>query len=77
MTDLVEKELELFVTELMRHLSPQALQQLARETQFVQRQSKFGAKECIKLCVWLRKKMATASLVELCSALEASSGVTI
>jgi hypothetical protein len=73
----VSNELTLYSQELQRYLSPQALQQLARKVGFVQRMSKFKAKDLIALCVWLSQKVASTSLTQLCSSLESSTGVLI
>ncbi|MFC0273972.1 IS4 family transposase [Metabacillus herbersteinensis] len=73
----VSDELALFSQELQRSLSPQALQQLAKKVGFVQRTSKYQAKDLIALCVWLSQKVASTSLTQLCSSLESSTGVLI
>jgi len=57
-------ELELFSKELQRYMSPGALEQLAREIGFVQRKSKYRAKDLVALCVWLSEDIASASLAE-------------
>lgn len=51
------------------------LQQLAKEVGFVQRKSKYQAQELIALCVWLSQQVASTPLAQLCSHLEASTGV--
>ncbi|KZD44233.1 Mobile element protein [Bacillus cereus] len=38
----IQDEFHLFAEELQRHLSPDTLQQLAQETGFVKRKSKYG-----------------------------------
>lgn len=58
-------------------LSPNALQNLARDVGFVQRLSKYQAKDLIALCVWMSQKVATTSLTQLSSCLEASTEVLI
>ncbi|MGM0878620.1 MAG: IS4 family transposase, partial [Bacillota bacterium] len=73
----VSGALTLFSQELQRSLSPQALQQLAKKVGFVQRTSKYQAKDLIALCVWLSQKVASTSLTQLCSSLESSTGVLI
>ncbi|KIL72972.1 IS4 family transposase [Bacillus badius] len=73
----VSNEITLFSHELQRSLSPQSLQQLARKVGFVQRMSKYQAKDLIALCVWLSQKVASTSLTQLCSSLESSTGVLI
>ncbi|WP_408008094.1 IS4 family transposase [Pseudalkalibacillus sp. A8] len=74
---MVSDELTLFSQELQRSLSPQALQQLAKKVGFVQRTSRYQAKDLIALCVWLSQKVASTSLTQLCSCLESSTGVLI
>ncbi|UOQ91472.1 IS4 family transposase [Halobacillus shinanisalinarum] len=71
----ISDELTLFSQELQRSLSPKVLQQLAKEVGFVQRTSKYQAKDLIALCVWLSQKVASTSLAQLCSCLESSTGV--
>lgn len=73
----ISDELTLFSQELQRSLSPQALQDLAKKVGFVQRTSKYQAKDLIALCVWLSQKVASTSLTQLCSCLESSTGVLI
>ena len=51
------------------------LQEIAKQVGFVQRSSKFQANELIALCVWLSQEVASTSLTQLCSRLEASTGV--
>ncbi|CCW04316.1 Mobile element protein [Bacillus sp. GeD10] len=73
----ISDELQLFAQEIQRFLSPNALQNLARDVGFVQRMSKYKAKDLIALCVWMSKKVATTSLTQLSSCLEASTEVLI
>lgn len=47
----ISDELELFSKELQRHMSPHALEKLAREIGFVQRRSKYRAQDLVALCV--------------------------
>jgi hypothetical protein len=42
---------------------------------FVQRSSKYQAKDLVALCVWLSQKVANTSLTQLCCCLESSTGV--
>ncbi len=63
--------------ELQRHMSPHTLELLAKEKGFVQRKSKYQAQELVALCVWLSQQVASTSLTQLCSCLEASTGVLI
>lgn len=71
----VSDEMNLFSQELQNYLSPSSLQQLAKEVGFVQRTSKYQAQELIALCVWLSQQVASTLLTQLCSRLEASTGV--
>ncbi|GAB6485738.1 MULTISPECIES: IS4 family transposase [Bacillus cereus group] len=73
----VSDELQLFAQEIQRFLSPNTLRDLARDVGFVQRTSKYQAKDLIALCVWLSQSVAKTSLTQLCSCLEASTEVLI
>ncbi|MDA1532235.1 MULTISPECIES: IS4 family transposase [unclassified Bacillus cereus group] len=73
----VYDELQLFAQEIQRFLSPNALQDVARDVGFVQRLSKYQAKDLIALCVWMSQKVATTSLTQLSSCLESSTEVLI
>ena len=75
MNTLPSEELALFSQELQRLLSPIVLQDIAKQVSFVQRSSKYQANELMALCVWLSQEVAHASLTQLCSQLEASTGV--
>lgn len=46
-------EFQPIAEELQRHMSPHALEHLAKEKGFVQRKSKYQAQELVALCVWL------------------------
>ncbi|MED0709799.1 IS4 family transposase, partial [Aneurinibacillus aneurinilyticus] len=75
MTASISQELRLFAEELQHSLSLSTLQQVAREVGFVQRESKYRAQDLAALCVWLSQSVAQTSLTQLCSCLEASTGV--
>ncbi len=75
MNPIISSELTLFAKELQRFLSPLVLQETAKQMGFVQRSSKYQAAELIALCVWLSQEVARTSLTQLCSRLEASTGV--
>ncbi|MED3486341.1 MULTISPECIES: IS4 family transposase [Bacillus] len=70
-------ELQPIAEELQRYMSPDVLEHLAKEKGFVQRKSKYQAKELVALCVWLSQQVASTSLTQLCSYLEVSTGVLI
>ncbi|MBJ8055812.1 IS4 family transposase [Bacillus cereus] len=73
----VSDELQLFAQEIQSLLSPNTLQNLARDVGFVQRTSKYRAQDLIALCVWISQSVAKNSLTQLCSCLEASTEVLI
>ncbi|MGH0512251.1 IS4 family transposase, partial [Bacillus cereus] len=73
----VSDELQLFAQEIQSFLSPNFLRDLARDVGFVQRTSKYQAKDLVALCVWMNQNVATTSLTQLSSCLEASTEVLI
>ncbi|AIK39350.1 transposase DDE domain protein [Bacillus pseudomycoides] len=73
----VSNKLQLFAQEIQSLLSPNTLQNLARDVGFVQRTSKYRAQDLIALCVWISQSVAKTSLTQLCSCLEASTEVLI
>ncbi|PFL45319.1 IS4 family transposase [Bacillus cereus] len=73
----VSDELQLFAQEIQRFLSPNILLDFARDVVFVQRTSKYQAKDLVALCVWMSQNVATTSLTQLSSCLEASTEVLI
>ncbi|MCP9280598.1 IS4 family transposase [Bacillus wiedmannii] len=73
----VSDELQLFAQEIQSLLSPNTLQNLARDVGFVQRTSKYRAQDLTALCVWISQSVAKNSLTQLCSCLEASTEVLI
>ncbi|MGK9483678.1 IS4 family transposase [Bacillus cereus group sp. MYBK29-1] len=73
----VSDELQLFAQEIQSLLSLNTLQNLARDVGFVQRTSKYQAKDLVALCVWMSQNVAKTSLTQLCSCLEASTEVLI
>ncbi|MFE7377964.1 IS4 family transposase [Bacillus cereus] len=73
----VSDELQLFAQEIQSFLSPNTLRNLARDVGFVQRTSKYQAKDLIALCVWVSQNVAMTSLTQLSSCLEASTAVLI
>ncbi len=69
MTLSIQVEFHLFAEELQRYLSPSILQQLAQETGFVKRKSKYGARDLAALCIWISQHVASDFLTRLCSQL--------
>ncbi len=77
MNRILSNELNLFAQELRACLSPTVLQNIAKRVDFVKRKSKYQANELIALCVWLSQEVGSTSLPQLCSRLEASTGVSM
>lgn len=75
MNQILSNELNLFAQELRACLSPAVLKDIAKRVGFVKRASKYQANELIALCVWLSQEIGSTSLTQLCSRLEASTGV--
>ncbi|EJR45103.1 hypothetical protein IIM_05065 [Bacillus cereus VD107] len=73
----VSDELQLFAQEIQSFLSPNTLRALARDVGFVQRTSKYQAKDLVALCIWVSQNVAMTSLAQLSSCLEASTDVLI
>ncbi|MED2693933.1 IS4 family transposase, partial [Bacillus toyonensis] len=73
----VSDELQPFAQEIQSLLSPNTLRDLARDVGFVQRSSKYQAKDLVALCVWVSQNIAMTSLAQLSSCLEASTAVLI
>ena len=75
MNRILSHELYLFAQKLRDCLSPAVLQDIAKRVGFVKRKSKYQANELIALCIWLSQEVGSTSLSQLCSRLEASTGV--
>jgi hypothetical protein len=70
-----KEELHMFSQVLQNYLSPTEVEQLARATEFVRRTSKYRGQDLVTLCVWLSHNLASTSLTQLCSELEAATGI--
>ena len=73
----IQGELQLFAEELHQYLTPSFLEKLARELDFVQRKRKFSGHDLATICVWISQRVASDSLVRLCSQLHAATGTLI
>ncbi|MCQ6307353.1 IS4 family transposase [Bacillus cereus] len=73
----VSDELQLFAQEIQSVLSQNTLLSIAKNVGFVKRISKYQAQDLVSLCVWMSQKVATTSLTQLSSCLEASTEVLI
>ena len=58
----------------IEYLTPSFLEKLARELGFVQRKRKFSGHDLAAICVWISQRVASDSLVRLCSQLHAATG---
>mgnify|MGYP003945775923 CR=1 FL=1 len=77
MKGTIKEELHLFSQVLQKYLSSTQLEQLARATEFVRRTSKYRGQDLVTLCVWLSRNLASTSLTQLCSELEAATEITM
>lgn len=73
----IQDELQLFTEELYQYFTPSFLEELARELNFVQRKRKFSGHYLATICVWVSQRIASDSLVRLCSQLHAATGTLI
>lgn len=62
MSTSVSDELQLFAQEIQSFLFPNILRDFARGIGFVQRTSKYQAKNLVALCVWMNQNVAKTSL---------------
>ena len=58
----VSDELQLLAQEIQKFLSPNILRDLARDVGFVQRTSKYQAKDLVALCVWVSQNVTANDL---------------
>ncbi|OFD38921.1 hypothetical protein BWGOE2_33230 [Bacillus mycoides] len=61
----VSDELQLFAQEIQSFLSPNFLRDLARDVGFVQRTSKYQAKDLVALCVWMNQNATKTSFTRM------------
>ncbi|MEJ9121518.1 IS4 family transposase [Bacillus thuringiensis] len=70
----IQEELQPFSEELQRYITPDFLEELAREMKFVKRKRKFSGSDLATICIWISQRVASDSLVRLCSQLHAATG---
>lgn len=70
----IQSELQLFSEELYEYLTLSFLENLAKELGFVQRKRKFSGHDLATICVWINQRVASDSLVRLCSQVHAFTG---
>lgn len=54
----VSDELQLFAREIQSFSSPNTLLDLSKDVGFIQRASKYQAKDLVALCVWMIQNVA-------------------
>ncbi|PEF37841.1 IS4 family transposase [Bacillus wiedmannii] len=73
----IQEELQPFAEELQRYITPAFLEELAREMKFVKRKRKFSGSDLATICIWISQRVASDSLVRLCSRLHAITGTVL
>jgi len=73
----INEEVQLMAQELRQYFSFTQLEELARQTGFVQRKGKLAAQDFVSLCAFLNQDLSTDSLTSLCSQLDASRNVSL
>ncbi|PYE87932.1 hypothetical protein ATL10_10587 [Bacillus sp. 196mf] len=59
----IQEELQPFVEELKRYITPVFLEKLAREMEFRKRKRKFSVSDLATICIWISQRVANDSLV--------------
>ncbi|OHO73041.1 transposase [Bacillus sp. HMSC036E02] len=72
-----QDELQLFVEELQRYVTPVFLEELAREIEFIKRKRKFSESDLATVCIWVGPQVASEPIVRLCSRLHAATGTLL
>ena len=73
----IQDELQPFAEELQRYITPEFLEELAREMKFVKRKRKFSGSDLATICIWISQRVASDPLVRLCSRLHAVTGTVL
>ncbi|MBH0350813.1 IS4 family transposase [Bacillus thuringiensis] len=73
----IQEELQPFAEELQRYITPEFLEELAREMKFVKRKRKFSGSDLATICIWISQRVASDPLVRLCSRLHAVTGTVL
>ncbi|PEJ62177.1 IS4 family transposase, partial [Bacillus wiedmannii] len=55
----IQEELQPFAEELQRYITPDFLEELAREMKFVKRKRKFSGLDLATICVWISQRVAS------------------
>ncbi|AIY77842.1 hypothetical protein NT98_1459 [Bacillus cereus] len=70
----IQDELQYLLKNYINILLLHFLEKLARELAFVKRKRKFSGHDLAAICVWISQRVASDSLVRLCSQLHAITG---
>ena len=54
----IQEELHSFAEEL-RYITPEFLEELAREVKFVKRKRKFSGSDLATICIWISQRVAS------------------
>lgn len=73
----IQDELQPFAEELQQYVTPVFLEELAKEIGFVKRKRKFFGSDLATICIWISQRVASDSLVRLCSRLHAATGTLL
>ncbi|EJR92887.1 transposase for insertion sequence element IS231F [Bacillus cereus VD200] len=73
----IQEELQPFAKELQRYITPEFLEELAREMKFIKRKRKFSGSDLATICIWISQRVASDPLVRLCSRLHAITGTVL
>ncbi|MEH7216548.1 IS4 family transposase, partial [Bacillus toyonensis] len=73
----IKDELQPFVEELQRYVTPVFLEELAREIGFIKRKRKFSGSDLATIFIWISQRVASNPLVRLCSKLHATAGTLL
>ncbi|VXC85813.1 transposase (fragment) [Bacillus mycoides] len=73
----IQDELLPFAEELQRYVTPVFLEELAREIGFIKKKRKFSGSDLAAICIWISQRVASDSMVRLCSRLHAATGTLL
>lgn len=73
----IHDKLQSFAEELQRYVTPVFLEELAREIGFIKRKRKFSGSDLATIYILISQRVASDSLVRLCSRLHATTGTLL
>lgn len=62
----IQDELQTFAEELQCYITPEFLEELAKEMKFVKRKRKFSGSDLATICIWISQRVVSNPLVRLC-----------